>query len=465
MSSTAGRILVVDDEQGIRTILRDLLGEAGYEVDLAASAEEALAQAPDFGPDVVLLDLHLPGMDGTEAASKLLAVQPELKIVVVTAYGSIRSAVELTKAGVYDYVLKPFDNDDLLATVVRAMDAGRLARRVDELEDALYRDHGFDEIVTVSDTMLAVFVTMNRVAPVTAPVLITGESGTGKELVARAIHRRGPRHRKPFVAVNCGAIPEGLVESEFFGHEAGAFTDARSRRIGSFEAANGGTLFLDEVGDLPPAAQAKLLRALQEQTIVRLGSTRPIAVDVRLIAATNVDLERRIAEGRFRKDLYYRLNVVAIRIPPLRERREDIPLLAEHFIGKWSAEMKLPPKRLAPGAQQRLTAYDWSGNVRELENIIQSAIVLCPDTEIGVEHLAGRLGGGQAGGPGGGGSASGGVPADTSLAGVVEQATQSLEKRLIEETLRECGGNKTRAAAKLGISRKTLFNKLKRYGI
>ena len=451
------RVLVVDDERGIRNILRDLLTEGGHEVDLAGSAEEALVLAPSFAPDIVLLDLNLPGMNGADAARELMVLQPELKIVVVTAHGSIRSAVELTKAGIYDYVVKPFDNDDLLATVERALDAGRLARRVDELENALYRGYGFDEIIAVSDSMRAVFDIMNKVASVAVPVLITGESGTGKELVARAIHRRGPRKKKPMVAVNCAAIPENLVENEFFGHEAGAFTDARTARTGSFLAADGGTLFLDEIGSLPLAAQAKLLRALQNRSIVPLGDTREVKVDVRLIAATNVDLESRIAENLFREDLFYRLNVVAIRIPPLRERREDIPLLAEHFIKKGSEEMNLPAKRLSPPALDRLCGYEWPGNVRELENVIQSAIVLCPEAEIGVERLALRLGGGE--------SAPATVPEDTSLSGLVEHATENLERRIIEGALQECGGNKTGASARLGISRKTLFNKMKRYGL
>ena len=455
------KILIVDDERRIRRILALLLSEHQHEVVEAGTGEEAIELAPEFKPDLVLLDLQMPGIDGLETLRRLHSQLPEIHVIMMTAHGSIRSAVEAMREGAHDYLTKPFDNEELLMVVDRALEVRRLNAEVEALRSELETRYGFTEIIGISQPMQRVFQTMAKVAEVDATVLVTGESGTGKELVARAIHRRSKRSRRPFVAVNCSAIPQTLVESEFFGHERGAFTDARDSRQGKFELADGGTLFLDEVGDLSLDAQPKLLRALQEKQIVRLGTRNPRPVDVRVVTATNKDLEQEVAAGRFREDLYWRLDVIHIRLPALRERREDLALLIDHFLDRINRELGLAVEKIAPEARQLLIDYSWPGNVRELENTLCRSMILCDNGIMKATDLPRRVLG----------ETSSSTPLPISdldrmpLAEAVKEATERLEKRMIVSRLSAQKGNRTATADSLGVSRKTLFNKMRQYDL
>ncbi len=451
------RVLVVDDERTIRHILAVLLGEQGYEVAEAESGEEALAVQPSFQPALVLLDLSLPGIDGLETLRRLRALDPGLDCVIMTAYGSIRSAVEAMKAGALNYLTKPFDNEELLLVLSRAVEVRRLNAEVEALRTELATRYGFHEIIGISREMQEVFRVMARVAAVDATLLVVGESGTGKELVARAVHRRSKRAAGPFVAVNCSAVPVSLFESELFGHEKGAFTDAREARPGRFELAHGGTLFLDEVGDLPTEGQAKLLRAVQEREVTRLGARQPTPVDVRVIAATHRDLEERVRAGAFREDLYWRLAVVTLQLPPLRRRRGDVPLLVDHLLDRFNHELGLAIRGLSPGARRLLAEYDWPGNVRELENTLCRAMVLCEGDTLGERDLPPRIRGELPE------AATRSDLKSLRLADAVSEATGRLERMLILARLAEHQGNRTAAAESLGISRKTLFNKMRQH--
>ncbi|HSF43388.1 MAG TPA: sigma-54 dependent transcriptional regulator [Thermoanaerobaculia bacterium] len=455
-------ILIVDDERPIRRILAVLLQDSRHRVAEAGSGEEALALLPEFKPDVVLLDLKLPGMDGLETLRRMRAIAPRLDVIMMTAHGSIATAVEAMRRGAFDYVAKPFDNDELLMTVDRALEVRRLSSEVESLREELEARYGFNEIVGASRELQEVFRMMAKVVRVDVTVLVTGESGTGKELVARAIHRRSARAQGPFVAVNCSAIPQTLVESEFFGHEKGAFTDARESRPGKFEQADGGTLFLDEVGDLAIDAQSKLLRALQERQIHRVGARAPRNIDVRVVAATNKDLAKEVREGRFREDLYWRLNVVHIRLPPLRERRADLPILIDHFLDRFNRELGLSVAGIDPETKQLLCEYDWPGNVRELENTICRAMILCEGEELAVVDLPGRVRGVPADGAAPPGRSD---LARLTLTDAVAEATERLEKMMILTRLAEHRGSRTATAESLGVSRKTLFNKMRQYGL
>ncbi len=456
-------ILIVDDEGPIRRILSVLLRESRHRVTEAASGEEALTllgeKSAEAKPDLVLLDLKLPGIDGLETLKRLRALEPRLDVVMMTAHGTISSAVEAMRRGAFDYLTKPFDNDELLILVDRALEMRRLSAENESLREEIESRYGFSEIVGISREIQDVFRLMTKVVRVDVTVLVTGESGTGKELVARAIHRRGTRSAGPFVAVNCSAIPQTLVESEFFGHEKGAFTDARETRPGKFEQADGGTLFLDEVGDLALDAQAKLLRALQERQIQRIGSRAPRAVDVRVIAATNKDLEKDSREGRFREDLFWRLNVVHLRLPSLRERRADLPLLIDHFVDRFNRELGLAVESIAPDARQLLCDHPWPGNIRELENTICRSMILCEGGVLTVADLPGRVRGEEEG------MAPRSDLSHLSLADAVAEATERLEKVMILSRLAEHRGSRTATAESLGISRKTLFNKMRQYGL
>jgi DNA-binding NtrC family response regulator len=444
-----------------------MLSDNGFEVAEADSGERALAVAEKFRPDVALLDVNIPGMDGLAILRALLKAHSKLDCIMMTAYGTIRSAVEAMKSGAFNYLAKPFDNDELLLIINRALEMRKLSLEVEELRDELSSRYGFNEIIGISPKLQAIFRTMAKVAPVDATVLIEGGSGTGKELVARAIHRRSNRSGKPFVAVNCGAIPQSLFEAEFFGHERGAFTDAREARAGRFEQAQGGTLFLDEVGELPLEAQVKLLRALQDREVTRLGGRMLIKVDVRVIAATNVDLQTAVVSGKFREDLYWRLNVVKLMMPSLRNRREDIPLIIDHMFERFNRELGLGVKSITAEARRLLEMYDWPGNVRELENVICSAIIMCENSVVRAQDLPPRLRGEiVVASPGIDRLAAEGYH-DTSnmtLAEVVKDVTGRLEKTVISSRLAEMGGNRTATAESLGISRKTLFNKMRQYG-
>ncbi len=456
------RILVVDDEKQIRRIVSVLLQERDYEVAEASCGEEALRLQTDFEPALVLLDLSMPGMDGLQTLQELMKTVPAPEVVMMTAFGTIRSAVEAMRLGAFDYLSKPFDNDALLLTIERALERRRLSHEVEALRNELESRYGFSEIIGLSSQMQDVFRMMAKVAKVDATVLITGESGTGKELVARAIHRRSSRCSGPFVAVNCSAIPETLVESEFFGAQKGAFTDARESRPGKFEMAHHGTLFLDEIGDLALDAQAKLLRVLQERQITPLGATRSRSVDVRVIAATNRNLEQAVARGEFREDLYWRINVVNIQLPPLRDRREDLPLLVDHFLDHFNREFGLTVKTIAKDAKALLFAYDWPGNVRELENTLCRAMVLCECTTLSVPDLPPRIRGESETGDWNGSPVDQG---QVKLAEAVNQMTERLEKTIIVSRLAKLRGNRTSTAQSLGVSRKTLFNKMRQYGL
>src|SRR5215471_8965101 len=454
------RILIVDDELHIRQIIAAFLSEHRHEVIAAGSGEEALDATARFTPDVMLLDLMLPDMNGVDLFKRLQERLPSAAAIFMTAFGSIRSAVDAIRAGGDDYLTKPFDNDELLITIDRSLELRRLSREVDELRSQLNARYGFSQIVGIGPAMQEVFRIMSRLAGTDGTVLVLGESGTGKELVARAIHQNSPRSSGPFVPVNCSAIPSTLVESEFFGHERGAFTDARETHAGKFEQAHGGTLFLDEVGDLPQEAQAKLLRVLQDREVTRLGARRAIKVNVRVVAATNKDLEAAVRKGRFREDLYWRLNVLSLKLPPLRERQEDLPLLIDWFVQEFSRELGLKVTAVAPDARRLLTAHDWPGNVRELENTLQRAMILCDSTSLQVRDLPPRIRGDQTDG------APGSRDADRlTLGEAVRRATERVERNLIQAALAEHRGNRSAAADGLGVNRKTLFNKMRLYGI
>ena len=456
------RILVIDDEKSIREVFSVLLGDRGFHVAAVENGCQGLEKARLFEPDVVLLDMNLPDIPGLEVLAGLRELQPGPEIIIITAFGTIRNAVEATKLGAYAYLEKPIDNDELLLNVSRILEIRNLRRQVETLRSELTSRYRFSNIVGTSGRMNSVFQLMEKMSRVDGTVLVSGESGTGKELIARAIHFASPRKDGPFVIVNCGAVPRDLIESEFFGHVKGAFTDARSDKTGKFEMANTGTIFLDEVGELSQDAQVKLLRALGEKEIVRVGGTKTVPVDVRVVAATNKDLEAEVASGNFREDLYFRLAVLSLRLPPLRERTEDIPLLVEHFVRKYARELDKNVLAFAPGALTRLAGYGWPGNVRELENVVYEAMVMAEGEWVTEAALPARLrlsaaaaGSGPQPGPGPSGS----------LREEVQSVAERREKELILEALRQAGGSRTRAAKTLDVSRKTLFNKMTALGI
>ncbi len=450
----AERVMVVEDDRELRELLVDLLGEAGLEGVPMPGGEAALA-ALETGVDcdLVLTDLMMPGMRGETLLERLRAERPELNVIIMTAFGSIGSAIELVKAGAYDYLTKPLASDALLATVRRALEESRLRREAARATRSATVESppGF---ISASKQMQQVFQLVARAGPSRHPVLITGESGTGKELVARALHQRSGRGA--WVTVNCGAIPENLLESELFGHEKGSFTGADRAKEGLVETAHGGTLFLDEIGELPLALQPKLLRALEHGEIRRVGATQPRPVDMRLVTATNRDLEGEVEAGRFREDLFWRLSVIHIHVPPLRERPADIPLLAEHFLEEARRQAgpgASVPEAITPAATALLTAYPWPGNVRELRNAIQSAAALSDARELREEDLPPRI-------------RTGGEAASL-VAGASRQqlSLHELERLYVLEILRQSGGNKSRAAETLGLDRKTLYRKLQEYRV
>ena len=461
------RILIVDDEPLIRRILAALLAKQGYETAAAENGEEAVSMRAGFRPDIALLDINLPEMDGIATMKRLLADDPRLVCIMLTAYGSIRSAVDAMRVGAFDYLSKPFDNDELLLTIERARKMRCLDNEVRTLRTELESRYGFSEIIGIDSQMREVFRVMAKVADANATVLISGESGTGKELVARAIHRRSRRSGGPFVAVNCGAIPGSLVETEFFGHEKGAFTDARESHAGKFELASGGTLFLDEVGELALDAQVKLLRALQENEITRVGGGKPMPVDVRVIAATNRDMEQSVKDGQFRKDLYWRINVVSISIPPLRERRQDLPLLIDYLLDRFQRERQSDVKSISPEARRLMLGYAWPGNVRELENALRRAVILCDGNTITARDLPPRVreDAGNSGNAENAEAEPDAADEELKLADAVKEAVVCVEKRLIVSRLARYNNNRTVTADSLGITRKTLFTKMRELNI
>jgi DNA-binding NtrC family response regulator len=455
--SRRGTVLVVDDEEGVRASIRAIL-EGTCEVLEAETGDDALALLRTREVDLVMLDQRMPGEPGLDVLPRVKASDPSTVVVLATAVHDVRTAVEALKRGAYDYITKPFDVDDILMVVERALEKRALERQVLVLRSALASPgpdpaDGFEGLVGRHPEMVRIYQRITQIATTPTTVLITGESGTGKELVARAIHQRSDRSGQPFVAINVAAIPEALVESELFGHERGAFTGAHARRLGKFELAHGGTIFLDEIGSLRLDVQTKLLRALQEREIERLGGSRPVPVDVRVLAATNVNLRQAVRDRAFREDLYYRLNVVPVQVPALRERRDDVPRLVEHFVRKFARECHRDVRGVSAGALDALTRYDWPGNVRELENVIQRAVVLAARPVIHLED----------------------VPLDVAMPETVSllardtlplrEACDEFERQYVVRALERTQWNVSRAARQLGVHRNTVLAKLAVWGV
>jgi two-component system response regulator AtoC len=449
------RVLVVDDEENLRLVLRTYLKREGYEVEVASTGDEALALVEGFGPDVILTDVRMPRMGGLDLLATLKAKGIDATVIVMSAYGNVDLALEAMKAGAYDYLQKPFKTEEVLLVLRKAEEREALRRENRALRQEIRKENLFEDILAKSPQMEAIFRTISKIAEYKTTALITGESGVGKELVARAIHRRSSRRGGPFIAVNCGAIPETLLESELFGYKKGAFTDASVDRAGLFEQANHGTLLLDEIGELPLSLQVKLLRVLQEETIRRLGDTKDMKIDVRILAATHRDLGAETRAGRFREDLYYRINVLPIAIPPLRERREDIPILIDHFFSRNNARFGTHIRGLDAESRRLLLEYNWPGNVREVENTIERAMVLCEKDTIGVDDLPERLREAQ-------------DPIQLHLTSgelSIKKTARIIEEILIRRALTKTKGNRTRAAEVLEISHRALLYKIKDYHI
>ncbi|MFN0150886.1 MAG: sigma-54-dependent transcriptional regulator [bacterium] len=451
-------ILVVDDEEIMREFLREALNRRGYSVGVAANSDAALEALGAHAYQLILLDIAMPGRTGIETLDDIRAGWPGVPVILMTAYGTIDSAVLAMRKGAVDYLQKPFDADTIEDVVDRVLEVGRLRDENKTIEARLAKEDVSRPFLGSAPATERVMLAVRAAAASRSTVLVTGESGTGKELVARALHEMSPRRGRAFVKVNCAAIAEGLLESELFGHERGAFTGAVKTRAGHFEAADGGTLLLDEIGEAGPAVQAKLLRVIQEREIMRVGDAKPIAVDVRIIATTNRNLSDEVRAGRFRGDLFYRINVIPIYLPPLRERREDVPLLVTNFVRRFCMESGRPALRVTDEAMQALTAHDWPGNVRELENVVERAVVLGSGPALDVDSIpivreatAHATPGAYAARPG----SNSGDGANATL--------ESAERDLILTAIREEGGNRTRAAARLGISVRTIRNKLSRW--
>ena len=446
---SAQRILVVDDEANARRAIATILGEEGYEVAEAANGEEALARLAEFSPAVVLTDVRMPKMDGLTFLQKAREQGADATFIVMTAFASVETAVEAMRAGAENYLVKPLDANAVLVVLGKALEKRALKRETENLREQVRQRARFHNIIGDSSQLQAVYDMVKRAATTKATVLILGESGTGKELIAQAIHHESQRRDKPFVKVHCAALSEGLLESELFGHEKGAFTGAVGRKEGRFELADGGTLFLDEIGEISPSVQVKLLRVLQEGELERLGGTQTVRVDVRIVAATNKDLVREVAEGRFREDLYYRLHVVEVRVPALASRREDIPLLADAFLRRFASKNGKVLKGFSPDALSALENYAWPGNVRELEHAVERAVVLAKTDVLEVGDLPETVRKGPLGSAG-------------QLVIPIGTPMEEIERRVIHETLRHTKGDKTLAARLLGIAARTIYRKLER---
>jgi two-component system response regulator AtoC len=460
------RVLIADDELNMRRVLEAMLRREGYDVVTAANGLDALA---GMSRDVhtVITDLKMPGLDGMGLLKKLSSEYPDVPVVMITAHGSVENAVEAVKLGAFDYLEKPFEQEQIRQVVAKALSTFALARRDARPEEVTGR--GRFRLIGESSAIKQIYAVVEKVANTPSTVLITGESGTGKELIARALHENSSRHGGPFIKINCAAIPKTLMESELFGYDKGAFTGAVGAKPGRFELAHGGTLFLDEIGEIPIEMQVKLLRVLQESEFERVGGIKTIKVDVRLVTATSRDLLQEIGAGSFREDLFYRLNVVPIHIPPLRERREDIPLLADHFIAKFNERLRKQVIDMAPDAIERLVAHQWPGNIRELENLMERTVLFCEGPQILVSDLPPEISHLQpvalpttvVAPP----EAAGPTPAAGSLKEAVRAQTERVERELIQRALDETGGNVTQAARKLKISRKSLQTKMKEFGL
>ncbi len=455
-------ILVVDDEPNYLIVLSELLKEEGFEVMTAQSGEEGLKIVADADLDIVLTDMRMPGMDGLELLKAIKSYNKDLPVIMITAFGEVEKAVGAMRAGAYNYLTKPFNNEELLLNIRKAIEHYLLLRENLRLRDEARVRYGFASIVGKNARMQEIYQLIEKVAPTPSSVLITGESGTGKELVARAIHINSPRDKASFISVNCAALPETLLESELFGHERGAFTGATSMRKGRFELADSGTLFLDEIGDIPLPLQAKLLRVLQERSFERVGGSHPIKVDVRIITATNRDLKDEVDEGRFREDLYYRLNVLHIHLPPLRERADDIPMLTDHFINKFAKMLNKPDLRISGEALRYLVGLPWEGNVRELENTIERAAILCSGDVIRAEDVHPDVSDNK--------EAQNWspdvdfekfIPSNLSLPDVLS----GVEEEMVKRALKDANFVQARAAESLGITKSLLQYKMKKYHI
>ena len=452
-------ILVVDDELSMREFLQIMLQKQGYQVATASQGEEALALLDRKNFDLVICDIMMPRVDGMQVLRQVKEADPQAQVVMITAFASTESAVEAMKLGAYDYITKPFKVDEIKLVIANALERSRLVRENVRLRQELKVRYSFENLIGASPPMLEVYELIRQVAPTRSNILISGESGTGKELVAKAIHFLSPRKEKPFITVNCGAIPGELMESELFGHKKGAFTGAYQHKKGLFEIADQGTVFLDEIGEIPPPIQVKLLRAIQDKTFKAVGGLEDVSVDVRVIAATNRNLEAAVAQGQFREDLYYRLNVISLRVPPLRERKEDIPLLAQHFLDQYSKELGKSVKKISREAEALLQAYDYPGNVRELENIIERAVALEKSDAILPETLPEFL------------RHPPESPAALAEVGFPEQGLsldatmEEIERRLLTEALRRTGGVKKDAAELLGISFRSFRYRLAKLGL
>ena len=469
-TSRAPRVLIADDEKSLRVLMTEVMSRQGYEVETAENGEEAVAKVRELDFDVVLLDVKMPRMDGLTALREIRTISPNTIVVMMTAFENRDVALESIRHGAYDFFNKPFELEEIRVVVRRAIEKRNLLQQINNLEERLRGRISFDRIIGRSDAMRRVFDLIQRVVSNDVTVLVTGESGTGKELVAQAIHFHSTRRSKPFVGVNCAAIPEPLLESEMFGHERGAFTGAVANHMGRFEQANGGTIFLDEIGDMPPSLQSKLLRVLQEREVIRVGGTRPIRIDVRVVAATNQNLQLAVENKTFREDLFFRLNVLPIVVPPLRKRQSDIALLVHHFIGVHNPRLGRNIEGVEKSAMEALEHYYWPGNVRELENVIQRAMVLAASPFITLDTLPDN------------------VRREPSEADVarrqevdallppevmddfaipmqekIDRVNEGLEVRLIQEALNRCNGRRQATADLLGISRKSLHNKMAKY--
>ncbi|MCM0606274.1 MAG: sigma-54-dependent Fis family transcriptional regulator [Xanthomonadaceae bacterium] len=460
MSDFKGRIVVVDDEKEMRSLLKDFLSSEGYDVHVFPSAVDAIQNLSPGGAlsiekengdvDLIISDINMPEISGLEFTSRLQEIRSEIPVILITAFGSIETAIEAMRRGAFHYIVKPFKLAEMSVNVLRAMEHRKLQRDNTALRQVVKRSWSMNGIVGKSPEMKSVFDLVSRVSQATANILIMGESGTGKEMVARAIHESGPRSKKPFVAINCTAIPETLLESELFGHAKGSFTGAIQRKRGLFEEAEGGTLFLDEIGDMNVLLQTKLLRVIQEKKVRAVGENMTKDVDVRIIAATHKDLKSAMKDGRFREDLYYRLSVIPIVIPPLRQRKEDVPLLAEHFLQKYSATNNLRVKGFSKRAMNKLMSFRWDGNVRELENVVERAVVLATDSMISEGDIP----------------TPGVTNAEEFFGSAITDfpTVEQLERRYMQVILEKTGGRKEQAAQILGFTRRTLYRKEREYG-
>lgn len=454
-------ILVVDDEPNYLIIMSELLGEEGFETITTDNGRQALEIAESADIDLVLTDMQMPGMDGFSLLQAIKTSKPDLPVIMITAYGEVEKAVRAMQNGAFNYITKPFNNDELVASIKKALEHCALAKENTRLQNEVRSRYGFDHIIGKNQAMQKIYDLIDKVAPTPSTVLIAGESGTGKELVARALHYNSPRSQRPFLSLNCAALPETLLESELFGHERGAFTGAIAMRKGKFEAADTGTIFLDEIGEMPLALQAKLLRVLQDKSFERVGGNKNIKVDVRIVAATNKNLKEEVDENRFREDLYYRLNVVSVVIPPLRDRIDDIPLLVDHFIKKYAAQAGRPDLQITPESMRLLATLPWPGNVRELENTIERAAILCSGTKITPADISTEANNtvdnkGQHGA---------GAISNMPLQGKLPEVLDAIEKQMVTEALQESGFVQTKAAQQLGITKSLLQYKMRKYKI